>query len=179
MLCVAGYGWRMTDPKPKAEILAPRNTLREKLGPPPTFDAQALARAEAALQALSGEFETWMAHEVERIAAARQAARQTGYAEPELVAIYCSAHDIKGLGSTYDYPLATLIAASLCRLVETPDGRARARLKPQVVEAHIDAIRAAYSAGVKTREHPVGRELLDALQRQVAALTAGLGQTTF
>lgn len=166
----------MSTPKPKAEIVAPRNTLREKLGPPPTFDAQSLARAEAALKALSGEFQSWMAQEVERIAAARAAARATGYGEPELVAIYSSAHDIKGLGSTYDYPLATLIAASLCRLIETPAGRARARLKPHVIDAHIDAIRAAFSAGVKTGDHPVGRELLEALQQQVAGLTAGLEQ---
>lgn len=166
-------------PSAKAEIMAPRNTLREKLGAPPTFDAKALARAEAALQELSGEFETWMAHEVERITAARQLARASGYADPELATVYACAHDIKGLGATYEYPLATLIAGSLCRLVETPAARARAQKRPDIVEAHIDAIRAAVSAGVKTREHPIGRELLAALEKQVAETTAGLQGETF
>lgn len=163
----------------QAEVVAPRNTLREKLGAPPTFDARSLARAEAALQALSGEFETWMAQEVERIVAARQRARETKFADAELAGVYSCAHDIKGLGATYDYPLATLIAGSLCRLVETPAARARAQKRPDIVEAHIDAIRAAVNAGVKTREHPVGHELLAALEAQVAEMTAGLPGETF
>ena len=169
----------MTPTKSKSGLLAPRNTLREKLGAPPTFDARALARAEAALQALSVEFETWMAQELERMVQARQAARETGYAEPELAAVFACAHDIKGLGSTYDYPLATLIAASLCRLIETAEGRARARQRPEIVDAHVDAIRAAVSAGVKTREHPVGRELLTALEARVAEMTVGLAGKSF
>jgi hypothetical protein len=163
----------------QADVTAPRSTLRDKLGPPPTFDAKALARAETALQALSGEFETWMAQEVDRISAARQRARETGFADAELAQIFACAHDIKGLGSTYEYPLATLIAASLCRLVETPAARTRAQGRPEIVEAHIDAIRAAVSAGVKTREHPVGRELLAALEMQVSDVTAGLQGQTF
>jgi hypothetical protein len=157
----------------RAEISAPRNTLRDKIVPP-MFDADALVRAEAALKALSSEFEGWMAQEVERIAAARTQARATDYAEAELTAIYECAHDIKGLGVTYDYPLATLIAASLCRLIESPAARARAQTRPAIVDAHVDAIRAAVSAGVKTAEHPVGKELLRALQAQVATLTADL-----
>jgi hypothetical protein len=166
----------MTAPKPKAQIAPPRNTLRDKMGPPPTFDAQALARAEAALQSLAGEFETWMDQEVERITAARIEARRTGYAEAELAAIYACAHDIKGLGATYDYPLATLIAGSLCRLIETPAGRAKAAAHVAIVDAHIDAIRAAVAAGVKTGEHPVGRELLQTLQSRVVTLTADIAE---
>lgn len=163
----------MTVSKPKAQVMAPRNTLKDKIVPP-MFDGAALARAEAALQVLSVEFDTWMAQEVERIGAARAAARAGGYGEVELSAIYACAHDIKGLGATYDYPLATLIAGSLCRLIETPAARARASARPAIVDAHVDAIRAAVSAGVKTREHPIGKELLSALEAQVAALTADL-----
>ena len=163
--------------KPRAQIAPPRNTLREKVGPPPTFDAEALARAEAALQSLASQFETWMAQEIERLAATRHAARDEGYGEAQLTAIFVCAHDIKGLGATFDYPLATLIAASLCRLIETPGGRARAAQHVAVVDAHIDAIRAAVSAGVKTRDHPVGRELLETLQARVDVLTADLSES--
>lgn len=163
----------MTVAKSKAQITPARNTLRDKIVPP-MFDSGALARAEAALSALSVEFDAWMVQEIERITAARAAARAAGYAEAELTAVYACAHDIKGLGSTYDYPLATLIAGSLCRLIETPAARARAATRPAIIDAHVDAIRAAVSAGVKTREHPVGRDLLSALQAQVAALTADL-----
>lgn len=166
----------MSSPSSKAQIAPARNTLREKFNPP-MFDSAALGRAEQALQALSAEFAEWMTHEVERIAAAQRAARASDYAEADLASLYGCAHDIKGLGATYDYPLATQIAASLCRLLETPAARARARARPAIVDAHIDAIRAAVTAGVKTKEHPVGRELLAALEAQVATLTNGLPPT--
>lgn len=145
-------------PKPTAKGLA--------------FDADALARAEAALKSLSGEFEKWMGDEVTRVTALRGAARTAGYDEATLAALYSCAHDIKGLGATYDYPLATLIAGSLCKLIETSAGRERARTRPAIVEAHVDAIRAAYSAQIKTNDHPVGRELLAELRKQVGELTA-------
>lgn len=136
------------------------------------FDADALARAEAALQSLSGEFEQWMGDEVTRLTHARTEARHAGFDDASLVTLYSCAHDIKGLGGTYDYPLATLLAASLCRLIETPAGRVRAATRPAIVDAHVDAIRAAYSAQIKTSEHPVGRELLRELNRQVGDLMA-------
>lgn len=116
-----------------------------------------------------------MGDEVARIAEARTVARAAAYDDASLAALYGCAHDIKGLGATYDYPLATLIAGSLCKLVETAEGRAAAKRRPAIVEAHVDAIRAAYSAQIKTGDHPVGRELLAELSRQVTALLADPG----
>jgi chemotaxis protein histidine kinase CheA len=136
------------------------------------LDADALERAEAALKNLASEFDGWMQDEIARIGAARAQARAAAYDETSLTALHRCAHDIKGLGATYDYPLATDIAASLCRLVDTPAGRARAKSRPIVVEAHVDAIRAIFSAQIRTADHPVARELLAELGRQVAALTA-------
>jgi hypothetical protein len=138
------------------------------------FDADAVARAEAALKSLSVEFEQWMGDEVTRLADARAEALRAGFDDASLVALYGCAHDIKGLGATYEYPLATLLAGSLCRLIETPAGRVRARTRSKIVDAHVDAIRAAYAAQIKSGDHPIGRELLAELNRQVAELMADL-----
>ena len=81
-------------------------------------------------------------------------------------ALYFRAHDLKGLGSTYGYPLVTRIAASLCRMLDDPAARLDAPLP--IVDAHIDAIRAVVRDGVSTDEYPAGRALVEGLEAQVA-----------
>jgi len=153
-----------------SHVTKPRNLLKEKLGGvAPMFDEAALQRAEAALAALSGEFQNWMEEEVVRMLEARDAARAAHYDNASLERLFGCSHDAKGLGSTYEFPLVTRLAASLCRLIETPEGKDAARQKPQLVDAHVDAIRAVVRDGIKHAEHPVARVLLDELETQVAA----------
>ena len=75
------------------------------------------------------------------------------------------AHDLKGLGTTYGYQLITRIAGSLCRLIDDKDKRVQAPL--DLVDAHIDAIKAAVRDEIKSDEHPVGRILVEELERRV------------
>jgi hypothetical protein len=111
-----------------------------------SFDAGAIERAEAALKALSVNFQDWMTTEVEKLEQARVHARLDGYSSATLEALYNVAHDVKGLGSTYQYPLVTAIGAQLCRLLESSDGRAAARQAPALIDGHVDAIRALLAA---------------------------------
>ncbi|MGE0828568.1 MAG: Hpt domain-containing protein [Hyphomonadaceae bacterium] len=136
----------------------------------PVFDEEAVERAEAALKALSGNFQVWLEDEVEKVQAARLSARAAGWTDESIDELFAAAHDAKGLGATYDYPFVTRIAASLCRLIETPEGKAVARAQPALVEAHVDTIRAAVRDRIKTEDHPVGRLLSAELERRVEAL---------
>lgn len=136
----------------------------------PAFDEEAVERAEAALRALSGNFQGWIEDEVEKVQAARVAAKESGWTDEGLDALFHAAHDAKGLGATYDYPFVTRVAASLCRLLETQDGKAAARAAPALIEAHVDAMRAAVRDKIKTESHPVGRLLMAELERRVEAL---------
>ena len=81
--------------------------------------------------------------------------------------LYLRAHDLKGLGTTYEFPLITRIGASLCRLIDDKDKRLTVSLP--LVDAHIDAIKAAVRDSIKTDDHPVGRILIEELERKVAA----------
>lgn len=137
---------------------------------PPVFDAQALQRAETALQGLSSQFQHWLEDDVIRLSGARDAARGSGWADDKLCDLRFAAHDLKGVGATYEYPLITGICSSLCRLLETRDARSAARRIPQLIDAHVDAVRAATRDQIKTTDHPIGRALLDALTAQVDAL---------
>jgi hypothetical protein len=80
--------------------------------------------------------------------------------------LYLRAHDLKGLGATYEFPLITRIAASLCKLIDDKEKRLGASM--QLIDAHIDAIKAAVRDDIKTDQHPVGKILITELERRVA-----------
>jgi hypothetical protein len=138
--------------------------------PLPAFDEAALKRAEAALASLSSEFQGWMEEEVTKLVEARDAARAAGWDDVSLDRLFGCAHDAKGLGATYEYPLVTRLAGSLCRLIETPAGKDVARKAPRLVDAHVEAIRATVRDKIKELNHPVARALLGELETQVDQL---------
>ena len=61
----------------------------------------------------------------------------------------------------------TRIAGSLCKLIDDPAKRADAPMF--LVDAHIDAIKAAVKGGVQTDTHPTGQQLVRELEQQVLA----------
>ena len=152
-------------------IQPPPPTMRDKVGPrAPAFDADAIARAESALKGMSGNFQSWITEDVDKLDAARHAARAAAYSDASTEALFARAHDLKGLGTTYDYPLATAIAGSLCRLLETSEARATARTVPALLDAHVDAVRAIVRDRAQAADHPMGKLLADELRIRVEDL---------
>lgn len=145
------------------------NVLRAKVGK--TFggiDADAIARAEEALKALSSQFGQWLKDEIIKLEAVQAAIRNQGYDEQTAEALYFRAHDLKGLGSTYEYPIVTRLAGSLCHLL---DNEERRKSSPwALIDAHIEAIRVVVRDEIKTDEHPLGSMLCNELEAKVAQL---------
>ena len=142
------------------------NTLRAKVGGRfGAIDPAAIAKAEAALKSLSGNFTQWLNDEVTKLDAARQRIRAEGVNAETMEFLYLRAHDLKGLGTTYEYPLITRIGASLCKLIDDKDKRITAPMP--LIDGHIDAIKAAVRDEIKTDDHPVGRVLIQELERRV------------
>jgi chemotaxis protein histidine kinase CheA len=142
------------------------NALRDRVGSRfGRIDPEAIARAEAALKGLSSQFGQWLEDEVSKLEAARVAIRDKGVNQATVDQLYTHAHDLKGLGSTYEFPIITQIAGSLCRLLGEADTRLQAPL--YLVDAHINAIRASVRDNIKTTEDPIGRGLAEALSGQV------------
>lgn len=154
---------------PKAQFIDPRTTGRLQLQRP-VFDPAALKRADDTVQALSGSFEQWLDADVSKLQIARIAGQNAGWSNGALDAVFEAAHDLKGMGGSYGYPLVTQLASSLCRLIETNAGKAAARANPGLVSAHVDALRAAVRDRITSHEHPVGRALITALEQQVDSL---------
>jgi len=148
------------------QVINQPNSLKLKLGGRfGGIDMAAIAKAEAALASLSGNFAQWMQEELQKLEAARQAIRVDGMTTQSAEGLYYRAHDLKGLGATYDFPLITRIAASLCRLIDDPETREAAPMF--LVDGHIDAIRAAVRDEIRTDTHPVGKVLIAELERRV------------
>lgn len=157
--------------KPRAEMIDPRDAGVRKLNvAAPVFSQDALARAEEALDAMDGQMAAWLEAIIERLQNARLAADACGWDDIGAEAVHSVAHDLKGMGETCGFPLATQVAASLCRLIETDDGKAAVRTDPSLACAHIDALRAVVRDSVCTDADPIGRALLRALEDRVAAL---------
>jgi hypothetical protein len=142
------------------------NTLKLKIGGRfGGIDPAALAKAEAALKGLSNNFDQWMQDELGKLDAARARIASEGYTAETGEGLYFRAHDLKGLGATYGFPLVTRIAGSLCRLIDDPATRLRA---PAVLlDAHIDAVNAAVRGKICDADHPVGKTLVEELERRV------------
>jgi hypothetical protein len=153
-------------------VIRPPNTLRLKVGGGfGGIDADAIAKAEAALKAMSSQFSQWLQDEITKLNAAQASIHARGLNAETAEELYFRAHDLKGLGSTYQYPLVTRISASLCRLLDDPATRGQA---PQaLLDAHIDAIRAVVRDEIQTDEHPTGRVLAETLEARVADYRAG------
>ena len=151
-----------------AQVIRPPNTLRLKVGGGfGGIDANAIAKAEAALKAMSSQFGQWLQDEITKLDAAQAAIRAKGLNAATAEELYFRAHDLKGLGSTYQYPLVTRLAGSLCKLLDEPGKRAEA---PQaLLDAHIDAIRAVVRDEIQTDDHPTGRILAETLEAKVSA----------
>ncbi len=137
------------------------------------FDDRAIERAEAALEALSINFDEWMAGEIERLDGARIAGRRDGYTEASLDTLFLRAHDVKGVGTTYGYPLITALGAQLCRLLDNPEGRRAARETPALIDAHVDGMRAILRSNLKDADDRTGLALVRELKSRVDRWATG------
>ncbi len=150
-----------------AQVIRPPNMLRQKVGGGfGGINADAIAKAEQALAAMSAQFGQWLQDEIDKLDKAQADIRAQGFTPATAEALYFRAHDLKGLGATYQFPLVTRLAGSLCKMLDDPARRLDAPVV--LVDAHIDAIRAVVRDGIKTDDHPVGRMLAETLEARVA-----------
>ncbi len=156
---------------PTVQVIQAPNTLRLKVGGRlGGIDPAAIAKAEAALKSLSGNFGEWLNDELVKLEAARQRIRTEGLTTETAESLYLRAHDLKGLGATYEFPIVTRIAGSLCKLIDDPETRLAAPMF--LVDAHIDGIKASVRGDIRNEDHPVGRKLVQELEDRVARLAA-------
>ncbi len=149
----------------------PSRPLRRADDPPPPDhepDQAALNAAEARIAELRGQFEASLAAVIAELDANCEAiGRDAGAIER------CRrlAHDLKGQGTTFGYPLLTEFAGSLSRLLA--EGQAGDPLLGQLVGLHVKAIAAVVQGRITGDGGETGLALRQGFERTIARVTAG------
>ena len=130
------------------------------------IDAEALARAEAAVEALKANYEDWVHDDI----GALKEAYDDAVANPSVRGekakqIDGIAHDIKGQGSSFGYPLMSAIGGSLSEFCRNISRLEVAQL--DVIRAHIDAMTSVIDNRLKGNGGTLGVELIGLLQDAV------------
>jgi HPt (histidine-containing phosphotransfer) domain-containing protein len=124
-----------------------------------------VARAEAAMEKLAGEFTAWMYDECERLEAAREEVVRHGLTQKTHGPLFRAAHDIKGEAATFGYPALAGAADSLCRLLEhTPQ---LTHIPIALLDQHVSAVRAIF----REYDRPYLSEIAAALTNKLRDVT--------
>jgi hypothetical protein len=151
------------------QIIHPRNVLKAKAAyiadtnKPVDLDDMVQA-AEAAIEALAPQFFGWIDESVTRLVDTREEMWSSGASIEKTDAFYRAAHDIRGTGTTFGYPLASRVADSLVYLVEKIGVEKTPR---PLIDKHVDAIRAIVREDARDDNNQLGAMLVT----QLAAVT--------
>ncbi len=156
----------MGDGPPKVKLIEPPHPLREKVGPPGKggVTAEMLARAEQVVAEMAETFHDWAKEDVASIQKAcdgLEAAPSAAAAADHLERVFGVAHDLKGQGGSFGYPLITQVGNALCRLVETLEAPGPREI--EAIRLHVDAIRLIIANRMTGDGGPEGERLVRGL----------------
>ena len=146
------------------EIFMPPNVLKAKVGGGGGIDSSILKRAEQAIEGLKDEFAEWILKDVDRLTTARTAFEKDRKLD-NFNALYRAALDLKGQGTTFDFPLVARVATSLTALT---DGTGPTIVPMALIDAHVDAIKVIVREKIKDPNDPVACVLASELEKKVA-----------
>lgn len=161
---------KVVKPKKESDVWFFRlpNSLRDKVGGagikgPLELPADLLEEAENALQRQAIDFADWAKNYLTKLSKITEAAllnpagRRSHFQEMNMVA-----HELRGQGGTFGYPLITVFAKSLYDA--TMPGCPEDDAALGVVKAHTDAMRAVIRDRISGDGGEIGRELLKSLK---------------
>lgn len=134
-------------------------------------EAEMLRRAEQAIAALKAEYPGWVERHIADLEEASNRARTgAGECAGQLEIVADIAHDVKGEGTTYGYPLMTAIGQALHRFAAGLASNAEACGVAQfdVIDRHIEAMRTVIRGRIEGDGGAFGEGLLAGLARAVA-----------
>lgn len=153
------------------QMITPPNLLKAKVGSGGGIDPELVKKAESVIDGMQDTFRDRVISEVARIGALVTRFVENDEPGHDFAApIFKIAHDLKGQGATFDYPLVTEIGTTLCAYLESLD--APENMKVEVVRAHTDALRAVVTNSVEGEGGEVGTELVSGLRELVECMQA-------
>jgi len=166
------------DPQVVVRFHRRRNKLKEKVmgldqsgdsGKTPTIDPEILAKAQKIFEDMSEDYPDWVNGLITELAELRRRCVD----EPEarrgiFERIAAIAHDMKGQGGTFGYPLITEFADSLYKVANIRKGFADHQV--EIIKAHIDSMRAVIRDRVSGDGGEIGVALTTGLKSTIEKL---------
>jgi chemotaxis protein histidine kinase CheA len=148
------------------EVIVVPNRLKKKaLRHAAADEPDPLSDAEVALEELSEQFGSWMEDECVALEEARQTVHRKGLIDETRQALFRAAHDIKGHGATFGFPMASDVADSLCRMME--HAGATAEIPLTFIDQCVDSVRAI----IREHDDDNAEEIAAELAKELRALT--------
>ena len=157
----------MSDDKPQAEFIDNPNPIAKKArvnhGKDPK---QLIAKADAAVKKLSGEFEDIFAADIAKLSNAMAEIKAGGdKREPGVDTLRSTLHDLRGQAGTFGYPLVSQVGDSACKFIDLSDEITETEV--EVLSMHIDALKAISATKIKGDGGPIGQELMSGLKKVI------------
>jgi chemotaxis protein histidine kinase CheA len=115
---------------------------------------------------MSGDYPDWASRDVEKLDALVAAITPGESTKGENVnQAFRMAHDMRGQGGSFGYPLMTRLSSSFCRFTEKMDKMDQGGI--DILKTHVNAMRAVISNRVHGEGGAVGTQIADGLEQAV------------
>lgn len=154
------------------EVINPPNSLAGKVKATGGPELDTIVReAEEALEDLQESYTVWVRQDLDQLdRLLRQALADPGSAARKLKSIHQTSHDIKGQGATFEFPLLTHIAASLCTLIG--DGGRSNEVLLVLARIHVDALNVVLKENIRGMGGAQGKQMVEMLRAAVEKVLA-------
>lgn len=157
----------MSEDKPSGkthEVIQPRNKLREMVGGKKPLGGDTLRKAETAAKKVQDKTD-YTGHAQTNLTRLMIAYDRAQGAERDaaLHDMFEIAHDMRGEGGSFGFPLVTQIGDILCKYLtalNSPDA-----LEPPIVKLHIDALKAVINQRLRGEGDETAKQVVDGLAR--------------
>ena len=128
------------------------------------INADTFKRAEEAVSKLSEQYRDWALSDIETLRGCVASLTDDAQRDEAVAKIRSIAHDMRGQGSTFGYPLITQVAQSISRtLKSSPDTDGLV----SDLTAHIDAVEAIIEKEATGDGGDKGRDILQSLEEKI------------
>ena len=161
----------MSGEKPKVRYLRLRNRLKAKvggsgMGGPGEFSADILERVAEEVRKMAEDYPDWVKEHLGAVQQEYEQARDNPEQRAKrMKAINLAAHELKGQGGIFGYPLMTTFGDSLYAFTAADGGLSDSHM--EIIKAHIDAMRVVINERVEGDGGAVGEELTRALDQAI------------
>lgn len=147
-----------------AELITPPNTLKEKVGsgglPPGVLEKAAAAVEEFCRNVDFGA-------ETREIMITINAYMQQAEADPDncaqpLIKIFEIAHELRGQAATFEFPMVTRIASSLCQF--TSARQTLSRIELDITRVHVEAMMRVIKDNVRGNNDRLAQQIIAGLE---------------